>query len=208
MKVRWKSAHSAGQATGLDYQQDASGRMHVEIAGTGLAQFDRLNLTGAAQLAGAVDVSLLGGFLPALGNTFNFLSATGGVTGSFDSLTQPAGMPAGLFFGVLYQATFAQLMVIDHLPGDYNKNGVVDAADYVVWRHTLGQVVSALSGADGNGNGMIDAGDYNFWRANFGQVAAGSGSGGSANASVPEPATLVLLMFAAAGWCLRRGRAA
>ena len=38
--------------------------------------------------------------------------------------------------------------------------------------------------------------------------SGGSGSGASANAAVPEPATLVLLMFAAAGWCLRRRRAA
>ena len=42
----------------------------------------------------------------------------------------------------------------------------------------------------------------------FGQSAAANGSGSIANAAVPEPATLVLLMVAAAGWCLRRGRTA
>ena len=36
----------------------------------------------------------------------------------------------------------------------------------------------------------------------------GSGAGATALAAVPEPATLVLLMFAAVGLCLRRGRAA
>ena len=185
---------SPGQATGLDFQQDASGDLHIELQGTGLAQFDRLTLTGAAQLAGNVNVSLLGGFAPTLGNTFNFVSATGGISGTFDSLTQPVGMPAGLFFGLAYQATFAQLVVIDHLPGDYNKNGVVNTADYVVWRGTLGQVVTALSGADGSGNGVIDAGDYNFWRVNFGQTAAGSGSGAATNAAVPETSSMLLML--------------
>jgi len=49
------------------------------------------------------------------------------------------------------------------------------------------------------------------WRKNFGE---GMGDGGSSAGAphpkfgVPEPTTLVLLMFAATGWCLRRGRAA
>ena len=116
-------------------------------------------------------------------------------------------MPAGLFFGVAYQTFLAQLVVIDHLPGDYNKNGVVDTADYVVWRKTLGQAVAFLSGADGNGTGAVDNGDYSCWRANFG-VMAGGGPSAAMNAGVPEPATLALLIFAAMGWCLRRSRAA
>jgi hypothetical protein len=199
---------SHGQATGLDFQQNPSGALHIELQGTGLAQFDRLTFTGAAQLAGNVNVSLLGGFAPALGNMFNFVSATGGISGNFDSLTQPAGMPAGLFFGLAYQATFAQLVVIDHLPGDYNKNGVVDAADYVVWRDTAGDVVSALGGADGNGNGVIDAGDYNFWRGHFGDTAAGSGSGAATSVAVPEPKTFLLLTIGVIGIQIRRLRSA
>jgi hypothetical protein len=92
------------------------------------------------------------------------------------------------------------------LPGDFNGDGVVDAADYVVWRDTLGETGTGLA-ADGNGNNQIDAGDFDVWRANFGQTA-GSGAGATANAAVPEPSTLLLLTFAAAGWCLCRGRAA
>jgi hypothetical protein len=90
------------------------------------------------------------------------------------------------------------------IAGDYNHNGVVDAADYVLWRATLGQSGAALA-ADGNNNGMIDTGDYDVWKSNFGNH---SGSAAGANAAVPEPATLVLLTFAAAGWCFRRRRAA
>jgi len=75
--------------------------------------------------------------------------------------------------------------------GDYNHNGVVDAADYVVWRKTLNQsAVPAGSGADGDESGMIDDGDYTFWRMHFGEdVSPGSGSH-----AVPEPAAGVLLL--------------
>ena len=79
------------------------------------------------------------------------------------------------------------------LPGDYNHNGVVDAADYVVWRNTLGQTVTTGTGADGNGNGVIDSNDYAFWRGHFG-MTAGSGSSAATSAAVPEPATLVMLI--------------
>ena len=50
--------------------------------------------------------------------------------------------------------------------------------------------------------------DYNVWRDHFGQTA-GSGEGISTNAIVPEPAAIVLLVFAAAASCLHtRGCAA
>ena len=61
--------------------------------------------------------------------------------------------------------------------GDYNVNGVVDAADYTVWRNTLGQDVAAGTGADGDQSGKIDAGDYTFWKTNFGNNVPGSGAG-------------------------------
>ncbi len=52
--------------------------------------------------------------------------------------------------------------------GDYNLDQHVDAADYVVWRKTVGNAVDAYSGADGSGNGTVDQADYNIWRASFG----------------------------------------
>ena len=77
--------------------------------------------------------------------------------------------------------------------GDYNANGTVDAADYVVWRDTLNQSAAPQgSGADGNANGTIDAGDYSYWRERFGNIIGGSGTG--AVAPVPEPTAVVLLL--------------
>jgi CSLREA domain-containing protein len=65
------------------------------------------------------------------------------------------------------------------LPGDYNGDHVVNAADYTVWRNTLGAAVSPGDGADGNGDGVVDARDYAVWRGNFGATAdeLGAGSG-------------------------------
>jgi hypothetical protein len=80
------------------------------------------------------------------------------------------------------------------LQGDYNGDGVVDAADYTVWRDTMGSSGSTLA-ADGNHNGTIDAGDYDVWRNNFGAIAgSGSGADGNMNVAVPEPATLIMLL--------------
>ncbi len=60
--------------------------------------------------------------------------------------------------------------------GDYNGNQVVDAADYVAWRNTLGDFIAAYSGADGNGSGQVDPGDYTVWRAHFGSSSQGVGA--------------------------------
>jgi hypothetical protein len=69
--------------------------------------------------------------------------------------------------------------VVAPVPGDYNHNGIVDAADYTVWRDGLGTTYTQA--------------DYDVWKSNFGNHA-GSGSSASANAGIPEPATLLLLI--------------
>jgi len=82
--------------------------------------------------------------------------------------------------------------------GDYDGNGVVDAADDILWRETLGQTaMPAGSGADGNQSRAIDPGDYDFWRARFGNVISGSAAGHSDGQNVPEPALAATVMLAA-----------
>ena len=51
------------------------------------------------------------------------------------------------------------------IAGDYNKDGVVNAADYVVWRTQLPTGWGLA--ADSDLNGRIDAADYAFWRLRF-----------------------------------------
>jgi hypothetical protein len=89
--------------------------------------------------------------------------------------------------------------------GDYNFNGVVDAADYTVWRDALGG--SGLTN-EVETPGSVDLEDYNYWRDHFGEIVTfGAGSGTIAVAGVPEPASLGLLLLsviAGAGHCARR----
>jgi hypothetical protein len=88
------------------------------------------------------------------------------------------------------------------LPGDYNQNGVVDAADYVVWRKTLGSAQS-LPNDDTPGVGPDD---YTRWRQNFGRlIEQGSGSN-SVGQNVPEPCSFGLAGAALVAGCVCRRR--
>jgi hypothetical protein len=87
--------------------------------------------------------------------------------------------------------------------GDYNHDGTVNAADYTVWRDTLGQAAAPNgSGADGDADGTIDDGDYTYWKDNFGDTVPGGGGSALATAAVPEPTTSALAVLAAS--CLLR----
>jgi T5SS/PEP-CTERM-associated repeat protein len=125
-----------------------------------------------------------------------------------------------IFDRALSPGEIATLAAIpDVLPGDFNRDGTVDSADYVVWRKGLGTTYTAndfntwrsnfgnttaadLPG-DFNDDGKVDSADYvvwrkiggtqaqfNTWRANFGR----SSGSGSLSANVPEPTSLTLYL--------------
>lgn len=90
-------------------------------------------------------------------------------------------------------------------PGDYNGDTHVDAADFTIWRDTLGSTADLRANGNDTGAsaGVIDAADYDVWKTNFGSA----GSGGLAAVGVPEPTTAVmaLVALAAVGGWRRRG---
>jgi hypothetical protein len=158
--------------------------------------FDKLSITGEAALAGALEVSFSNnGFSPTAGMIFEILRADGGVFDGFTTTSLPTLDP-DLTWNVIY-SNFTVLLSVLNIPlGDYNQNGFVDAADYVVWRDTLGQMGIGLA-ADGNADGQIDAGDYDVWRGNFGKPAIGAGAAvGWASNVVAEPVSITLWLFA------------
>jgi hypothetical protein len=74
------------------------------------------------------------------------------------------------------------------LLGDYNDDGVVNAADYTVWRDNLGSNITLPNEA--TTPGVVNQADYDQWKARFGNAI---GSGSLAAAGVPEPSTLLLV---------------
>jgi hypothetical protein len=86
------------------------------------------------------------------------------------------------------------------MPGDYDRNSVVDASDYALWRNSLHSRENLA--ADGNKNGIIDQGDLAIWRSNFGHNFAaatfktGSAPQPSGSAGSPELDSFALFIIA------------
>jgi hypothetical protein len=132
--------------------QEAGGSSPSAIAEVFLDGNSTLDTTTSTKSIGAAYNNLINGE----DLVFQYRLATGSLRTGF---VQYVGMPPA------------------SLQGDYNMNGVVDAADYVVWRKT-----------DGTPAG------YNLWRTNFGRTAAGGAASLGGAASVPEPATVGLVL--------------
>ncbi|MEO1087924.1 MAG: hypothetical protein AAFY88_27130 [Acidobacteriota bacterium] len=108
----------------------------------------------------------------------------------------PAGDPAFasdtidiLFYteegaGDIHDVVTYTLAVAPEISGDYNDDGLVDAADYTVWRDSEGDIGAELP-ADGNGDMQVDSGDYTVWSDNYGVSAATA-------AATPEPTAAAL----------------
>jgi hypothetical protein len=135
-----------------------------------------------------------------LGDAFEVIAAGGGVDGTFDDHLLPE-LDGNLAWRVNYGANSVDLVVF--LPGDYNGNGAVDAADYTVWRNSLGQFGVGLA-ADGDGNNRVDTDDYAFWKARYGNSAGSSVAGAASQSVVPEPCALALLSLGLFGGPLFR----
>jgi hypothetical protein len=137
--------------------------------GSGLTLIaDDVGLAGTSESSGILDISALVGYKPG-----SILLTD--VQGSSSSLT------------VLINPYAA-------LAGDFNSDGVVDAADYVVWRKGFGTIYTQT--------------DYDVWRAQFGRTpSSGAGAGLVQETTVPEPLAISLILLAATGLtalCTRR----
>jgi hypothetical protein len=117
-----------------------------------------------------------------LGNLFKTVGATQDLR--FEFLMEGEDLPS--IGTVVYGAFTPPTNPSGGIPGDYNNDGRVDAADYVVWRKNPG----AFGG---------DPGGYNTWRTNFGSTPGSGSSLGAGSSAVPEPGSAVLLILAMAG---------
>jgi autotransporter-associated beta strand protein len=85
--------HSPGSLGTLtvngNYTQNASGTLRIEVAGTAPGQFDLLAVGGHASLAGTLQLIRLGNFQLQVGDKLTFLTAQGGVSGTFSTIQNP-----------------------------------------------------------------------------------------------------------------------
>ncbi len=151
------------------------GTLAIEIGGlVAETLFDVLIVDGSVALGGTLDVSLVdlgsGLFDPQLGDTFEILTASDGLSGTFETLL----LPAGYDWFVKYNTNSVEL--VTSLAGDFDFDGDVDAADLTSWQGDFG-------------SGSNDGADFLAWQRNF-------GTGLSTVASVPEPKSMALLLAA------------
>jgi microcystin-dependent protein len=99
------------------------------------------------------------------------------------------GSPSGAEAVTLSVANLPSHAHAVSVPGDFNFNGVVDTADYVVWRKTLGS-----------------PSDYNLWRTNFGKtLMSGLADDLESDVAVPEPVAVMLALLGLVGTTLQLG---
>jgi hypothetical protein len=184
--------------------------LNMELGGITVgSQYDQLHVDGDLSLGGALSVSLINNFNPAAGSSFDILDWSplpGSLSGTFSLIQLPA-LAGGLVWNTS-QLYVSGTLSVGGVLGDYNGNGIVDAADYTVWRDSLGRAGTGLAanGDDTGGSaGVIDQADYNIWKTNFGNHS-GPGAGSASSATVPEPTALLLAITACILLGTARGR--
>jgi uncharacterized protein YjbI with pentapeptide repeats len=146
-----------------------------------------VTLGGTLELTFAADVNLAS----QVGRTFDLFDWTGvNPTGVFTVASRYVWD-----FSSLYTTGDVMLLAIPDLAGDFNHDGTVDAADYIIWRKNF-------SG---------DQTTYDAWRTNFGRtLSAGSGSVFPSteplSAAVPEPTAFALAALVLVRFLFRRKR--
>lgn len=192
-----------GKVTVQNYLQFTDGTLDINLAGTiPDTEYDRVVATNGAFLGGKLRVSFLDSFAPEAGDSFKIVTSFT-VTGSFATYELPQ-LAEGLVWNLSRSQTAFTLAVA---AADFNRDGIVDAADYIVWRNTRNNSVTPYAGADGNGDGLVNDADYAIWRANLGNVRGTTtalGPGGITPAVVPEPTASMLLVVSSIVCFLRR----
>lgn len=193
--------------------------LSVQVSHDGLVTFQITSLGSSAQTALSVqglEAAALNASVGATGGHWTHTTGSHGTswisnyilsTGSYtmDVAIGAAGTAGTYPITVMYcgdgpvgrSSSFNLTITPGGVPGDYNGNGVVDAADYVLWRNG-GPLKNEVDTP-----GTVNAADYTAWRARFGNTA-GSGASYSISA-IPEASSFVLALLGliAAPWCSR-----
>ncbi len=177
---------------GGDLTLGSGANTFIELAGTTLGEFDRLDVAGDLSLDGDLIVSLLGSFELDMAMEFIIAQVDGALTGMFANFAD--GDLVGTFGGtdlfIDYDGGDGNDVALftAGLPGDFDVDDDVDGADFLAWQRGFG--------------GEYNAGDLDDWQTNYGTAPSTIAT----STSVPEPSTLALCCLLGLGGVVRRRR--
>jgi hypothetical protein len=179
----------------------ATSTLQIELGGLiAGSQFDKL-IAETLSLDGTLQVVLIDGFAPQLGDTFDIFDFDALEAPRFDTISLPE-LTGRKTWDTSSLYTDGLIAVIAMRPGDTDDDRDVDGDDYHAFLATFGNAGDRWT--DFDGNGRIDLNDFALLRANFG--VASSGSPGGPGAATPEPTTLLLVAIGAPLIMKRRKR--
>ncbi|MEO2048156.1 MAG: PEP-CTERM sorting domain-containing protein [Pirellulales bacterium] len=172
-----------------------NGTLEIEIGGTtpgsGYDQLKHILGSGVADLGGTLDVLLIDGFVPSAENTFNILTAAGGIQGTFATESLPS-LTGDLFWDVIYETNQVLLEVVTPYAADFDGNGMVDGTDLGVLLGNWGQDVTMKEG-ELNDTVPVNGLDLGLLLGDW------TGTLPLNVTSVPAPSSVLLLAVGAAG---------
>ncbi|MGH7131015.1 MAG: GC-type dockerin domain-anchored protein [Phycisphaerales bacterium] len=146
---------------GNSYTQGPAGTLRMEIGGTTPTTFDRLAVDGPAVLDGTLQVTLINGFVPQVGQTFNIITSTSR-SGQFSNITLPPGLQ------LVYTPTTVALMLagpagcnradVGSLGGNPAPDGVLTVDDVVAFLSAFFANNITVADIAGLGGGSIPDG--------------------------------------------------
>jgi hypothetical protein len=148
---------------------------------------------------GVFDVSLISGFEPTAGMSFDLLDWNA-VEGSFSAIQLPELAGLAWDMSQLYQT--GVLSVVESFAADFNQDGSVDGDDLTAWLTGYGDGTTRAEG-DADRDGDVDGRDFLTWQRQFGSSLNPPPLTAAINA-VPEPSSLILLLASASLLLSRR----
>jgi hypothetical protein len=188
-----------------DVTLDSTATLKIELGGTTVGtQYDKVSVGGNLQLGGALNVSLINGFIPVAGDTFDILDWNS-LGGTFDTVNLPTLNGRIVWNSSQLYTNGSLAIVATFLAGDFNRDGHVDAADILALEKALVNLPKYEAAQSLNAAQLLLVGDVNgdgrITNADLSALENDLQNGGGSSNLVPEPNGFVLagLAFAAAG---------